>query len=450
MPLNALRRCGQISRAWIAAAALALPAVAPALAQDLPPPAPPEEFDLELPAAAAQPGGDRRVIVADESGQPQVAQVLAEVGDRLCTILPDGRLLAASARDATATDRPFVAAQPEAIVEALTTGPLHGFKSRTTRRYVYVFDASDEFCEAAGRILETMYPKLLAYCQRAGLAVHDPPVPLVVIVFRTQEQFQRYRAMPEGVVAYYSAVSNRVVMYEQSDLAEIAPDLAARRAISTIAHEGVHQVLHNIGVQQRLSRWPLWFGEGLPEFFAPTEVGKRVRWKGVGLVNDLRLHTLREHLAERTDLGQGNLLRETVEAESLDGLGYARAWALVHFLATSRREEFDRFLLDASRLEPLAEPRESNLAMFVSHFGDDLPRLETALLEHVRQQPYADPMVYQTHFVAWIRSGSQRRVLVTTAPGEIEQALSQWPGAEVLVRAYDSRDAARQAAASED
>ena len=82
-------------------------------------------------------------------------------------------------------------------------------------------------------------------------------------------------------------------------MAEIAPDLAVKQSISTIAHEGVHQVLHNIGVQQRLSRWPMWISEGLPEYFAPTQVDERIRWKGVGLVNDLRLHSLVEYLRER-------------------------------------------------------------------------------------------------------------------------------------------------------
>ena len=111
-------------------------------------------------------------------------------------------------------------------------------------------------------------------------------------MFRTQEEFEKYREVPPGLVAYYNGLSNHVVMFEQSKLAEVAPELAFKQAISTIAHEGVHQVLHNIGVQKRLSRWPVWMSEGLAEYFAPTELDRRVRWKGVGLVNDLRLHEL--------------------------------------------------------------------------------------------------------------------------------------------------------------
>src|SRR5436309_1049105 len=74
------------------------------------------------------------------------------------------------------------------------------------------------------------------------------------------------------------------------------PDLALGQAISTIAHEGVHQILHNIGVQRRMSVWPMWLSEGLAEFFAPTTVDGKLRWKGPGQVNDLRMFELEEYV----------------------------------------------------------------------------------------------------------------------------------------------------------
>jgi hypothetical protein len=105
-------------------------------------------------------------------------------------------------------------------------------------------------------------------------------------MFRTEEEFHNYAPVPQGVVAYYDQITNRVVMFEQSDLVERVPEIAVKEAISTVAHEGTHQILHNIGVQQRLSRWPMWISEGLAEYFAPTSVDQRVRWKGAGQVHD--------------------------------------------------------------------------------------------------------------------------------------------------------------------
>ena len=245
---------------------------------------------------------------------------------------------------------------------------------RTTRRYLYVYNTSEAFFKATSRILETMYPGLYNYCRRQKIKVKDPPFPLVVVMFRTQDEFEKYRKMPEGLVAYYNGLSNHVVLYEQSRLAEIAPELAFKQSISTIAHEGVHQVLHNIGVQQRLSQWPLWFSEGLAEYFAPTELGRRVRWKGVGLVNDLRLHELREYVKRNhREITNGQLTRRTVGAASLDSLGYATSWALVNYLAKHHREEFQDYLRRISQLGPLETTQPGSV--FVQFFGTDFPKI---------------------------------------------------------------------------
>ena len=119
-------------------------------------------------------------------------------------------------------------------------------------------------------------------------------VPLVVIMFRTQQEYTAYSDMPEGVVAFYNGISNAVVMYEESRLVSAWPDLALKLAISTVAHEGVHQILANIGVQQRLSRaGPCGSVKGWPSISSPNGGrGQNIRWKGVGMVNDLRMKEL--------------------------------------------------------------------------------------------------------------------------------------------------------------
>ena len=93
---------------------------------------------------------------------------------------------------------------------------------------------------------------------------HDPEIPLVVIMFNTEAQFQAYsegQRVPHGAVAYYNMVNNHIVLHEESRLFASSPELARGQLLSTIAHEGAHQILHNIGVQQRLSMWPMWLTE---------------------------------------------------------------------------------------------------------------------------------------------------------------------------------------------
>ena len=241
---------------------------------------------------------------------------------------------------------------------------------------MYVYNTSDEFYKGTSRILETMYPAIMAYFKRLKFPVHEPDVPLVAIMFHTEAEFRKFEPIPPGVLAYYSALSNHIVMHEQSRLVEVAPELAVKQSIATVAHEGIHQMLHNIGVQARLAQWPLWTAEGLAEYFAARD-GQRaaLRWKGVGMPNDLRLHELDRFLkqASRT---RGEMVEQTVEATGLSSTGYSTAWGLTHFLASHRKEKFHAYLHEVSRLGPL-EPRDERQmasrqkALFVEFFGSD-------------------------------------------------------------------------------
>ena len=130
------------------------------------------------------------------------------------------------------------------------------FKTLTTRHYVFLYDTSEEFALATSRVLEQMLPGVTGYARLQGVDVQLPEIPLVVIMFRNDDEFQQYRRMPAGIIAYYNTLTNHIVLYEESKLAGIQKELARQQTINTIAHEGVHQILHNIGFQRRLSAWP--------------------------------------------------------------------------------------------------------------------------------------------------------------------------------------------------
>ena len=303
-----------------------------------------------------------------------------------------------------------------------------------------------------------MYNPIVTYFRKQKFSVHEPATPLVVIMFRTEEEFQKYREMPPGVVAYYNAVTNHVVMYEQSKLVEVAPDLAARQSIATIAHEGIHQILHNIGIQQRLARWPLWTAEGVAEYFAPTSCDKRMRWKGVGVVNDLRMHELEQYF--KAGAGKpGDLLSKTIAAQQMGSLGYASSWALTHFLAYKYKDKYFAYLADVSKLTPFAEDGlglrrgPDNKELFVKHFGGDFATLESDLIKHLKKQPYANPFENQTHYVVMLNMPSQRTAGVTSSPAAIaeweQQTLASVPAnvraaAQFMVKPFPNRSEAEQ------
>src|SRR5262249_1668100 len=152
---------------------------------------------------------------------------------------------------------------------------------------------------ATNRILETLCPGVIEFCKNQKLDATEPEMPLVVLMFKSEEDFQNYRRMPQGIMAYYNVIDNRIALYEETELVKSQPELGMGQAISPMPHEGTHQVLHNIGVQKRLSVWPMWLAEGIAEYLAPTETGKNLRWKGAGQVNDMRMFELERYIKSR-------------------------------------------------------------------------------------------------------------------------------------------------------
>ncbi len=379
----------------------------------------PREYGIDLPPGPVSHPDDLNVLTNDQDGRPVVGKVHAGVGSHRIVLLPDGALVARHATEAPDTDRPFVATTPTELKAELQAALGEGFTTKSTRNYVYAYNCSERFAYGTSRILESMRPGIKNHVERMRIETHEPLVPLVAIMFRNEAQFQQYRRMPPGVVAYYDSLSNHIVMYEESDRLRTNPELAIQQAISTIAHEGAHQILHNIGVQARLSMWPMWLTEGLAEFFAPTTFGRNMKWKGAGQVNDLRMLELEIYIKARTGDAGGELIRDTASAARLTSTGYAAAWSMAHFLAKTRRSDFAAFVRQAAQLRPFegkhpvvspgVVPR--NLALFETHFGNDLPDLENRLVAHLKKQPYSDPFAEFPHYVATLAVREGRRVV---------------------------------------
>jgi hypothetical protein len=94
----------------------------------------------------------------------------------------------------------------------------------------------------------------------------------------------------------------------------------------------------------------------------------------------------------------GETFAVTVEAPRLTSTGYASAWSLTHFLAKQRREQFNQYVNEVSRLGPLEGHRsadggriKSNRELFTKHFGEDFGTLEQQIVKHLNGLPYKRP-----------------------------------------------------------
>ncbi len=318
---------------------------------------------------------------------------------------------------------------------------LEGFKAIRSRRFLYVYNTSETFIRTTRTILETMYPAIRKYFSRSSIDVHEPEFPLVILAFATENEYQEFRRMPRGVVAYYDTLSNHVALYERSSLSSNAPEIAIKNAISTIAHEGAHQVLHNIGVQQRMSRWPLWLSEGIAEFFAPTSVDRGAKWQGLGATNELRMHEIDSDWKQRRPSGNGQNLHKIVAATELSSLEYAYSWGLIHTLSKRRQKELFACVRKCSEFRPMdglpssgPEVAEQSVPspeeVFTTHFGDDFSGLEREMIRHLTSLNYVDPVANQTHYIV-IAAG---RVYMTTSPERVQEIRKQMIIGNIQVR----------------
>ena len=376
-------------------------------------------YGFDIPPGIVSPPQFPRVTTLDEQGRAVVATVQINVGQYHLVMLPDGELVARSFDKAAATERPFTPATVEQLEADLKKGPLAGFKSLSTRHYLFLYNTSQMFARDTSRILEQMLPGAVGYARLRGIEVHEPEIPLVVLMFQNDDQFQQYRRTPAGIIAYYHTLTNKVVLYEESKLAGLKAELARQQTINTIAHEGVHQILHNIGFQRRLSAWPMWITEGMAEFMAPTSLGERNRWKGVGQVNDLRMYELENFLKSLAgEELNGDWIGKTVTAARLTSTGYASAWALTHYLAKTRKAQFNAYLQQLNKLGPLEGGYEvsadgtvpKHLELFKQTFQTELPLLEQRLAAYLKKLPYKDPFAEWPHFAVLIAHHNGTRV----------------------------------------
>lgn len=381
----------------------------------------------------------RRFRVHDALGRAVVAREYA--GDPPSVVLlPDGQLGWLNRLDPT--DQPFEVEPAQALADRLLAESFPGFESIVSTHYVVLYECRRAFAEASVDLLESLYLGLTAKLREKGLAIHDAEFPLVAVIYRDEARFHDETKVAPDIQAFYNVVTNRVVMFESRPQDQDAPDMAARRRPQTVAHEGTHQVLQNIGLHPRLSHWPPWLIEGLAEYFAPTTIDRNGHWDGANKVNPFHLATIRDlqdpladQLQERgraiPQIGRGPgqpIIEPLVMRENLSPTDYALAWALTHYLANKRFDRLIRYLTDLSTRPLLQEcPPADHLVDFQAYFGDDLDRLDRSLLKYLAGFKNIEGLAYYAVlFEQPFPNGIVRRAaLVSQSPAMIRQWVEQ-------------------------
>lgn len=263
------------------------------------------------------------------------------------------------------------------------------FEITTTPHFVVVHPHGQ--WRAWGDRLESLYRSFTHYMSVRGMRMSEPRMPLVAVVFRTQEDYYRHAAsggnpLPSGVLGHYEPDSNRVYLFdiEQRDG---NPDWSENAA--TIIHEATHQTANNVGVHSRFAEQPRWLIEGLAMMFEARGV-----WDNASLqqqkdrLNAARLKDFRDSAKNRPADWMTLLVGSDLPFQYYPGMAYAEAWMLTFYLCETRPQEYSAYLARVAARPAFSKytPRE-RLADFTAVFGKDMKQLSAQLQHYVDELP---------------------------------------------------------------
>lgn len=162
-----------------------------------------------------------------------------------------------------------------------------------------------------------------------GRDYFDPSVPVTIIVFRDNSAYRPFKPLslehPEDVAGYFQADTDM-------DYITICLDQEDRRNPYSI---GLHEYLHLL-VKNKLRGAPLWFKEGLAEYYSTADVSKDNKIT-LGRPIKSRIFTLRDHeLLPLQKLLTVDYYSPYYVERDKRGLFYAESWALVHYLLSGK------------------------------------------------------------------------------------------------------------------
>ena len=254
-----------------------------------------------------------------------------------------------------------------------------------TKHFVVVHPFGDR--EIWAPPFEVLYERFRAYFEKHGLALREPEFPLVALVLRSRNEFDRYMNhnanYNRNVMGIYIIQSNRMATYDpKARLRTTERDKLWLFEYRTLIHELAHQAAFNTGVHNRFSPPARWVGEGLAMMFETQGINDSlVHTKQRDRVNQMRLQDLKQFYAKGQIDGKLQLLiTDDRLFETEPTVANALAWGLTFYLSETFPDRYFEYLKkDASRknFQPYLSPER--LADFVNFFGTDLRRVESDL-----------------------------------------------------------------------
>lgn len=277
-----------------------------------------------------------------------------------------------------------------------------GFLRHETAHFIVLSDADIEWVRTRTALMERTRHQFYRVAARLGIPVVPHKHKLLCILIDSYEKYAEFALAQDNldapwIAGYYSLPHNRVVFYNDLNGPAFAPALGRARqdrrlkrtgstlaaeddrargiekqaldfSASKTAHETVHLLSFNSGLQNATKTYPIWLSEGLATCFEAIPASGAFGPEGMALSRQAALETLASTgrlmpLERLVTLG-------SVPAEEPDAIEqiYAQGHALFTHLYQRRRDALATYIQafgDATR----APTPEEQLALFESCFG---------------------------------------------------------------------------------
>jgi hypothetical protein len=326
------------------------------------------------------------------AGKPIDGQPLKWDDQSMSLLGRDGALYEfkpADAKNAKRYGKGFVGYNSQELQAKLRDEFDRSFEITTTPHFVVVHPHGE--WRAWGDRLESLYRTFMHYMSVRGMRMHEPPTPLVAIVFRTKEDYQRHSAsigtpVPPGYLGHYDSESNRVFLF---DIEEKDGDPDWSENADTIIHEATHQTAFNVGIHSRFGEQPKWLKEGLAMMFEARGV-----WDNASIqqqearINRGRLADFKTGAKSRRPDWMTMLVASDKLFQYDPGEAYAEAWVLTFFLCETRPQEYSNYLARVAARPAFSKySAQERLGDFMAAFGKDLALLSAQLDRYINELP---------------------------------------------------------------
>lgn len=319
-----------------------------------------------------------------------VGKVIAVDNETMVLLRRNGRMTMIPLEDVAAARtvaKGFTAQKSDEIRQQLQREFGNKYQVSITDHFVVVHPPGDSNIWAAP--FEKLYVRYQNYFISRGFNLDEPQFPMVAVVLRTREEFDRflenYHEVNENVLGYYSPRSNRIISYDQTG--GQAKDEDWFFTVDTIVHEATHQTAFNTGLHTRFAPNPRWISEGLATMFEAPGVqnsmyySKRKDRVNYGRLENLRTMYEKDYVSEKmiaSMIGSDEIFRAD------PGAAYALAWGLTFYLAEKEPEKYAAFLrADGLREDFHTYESRDRLVNFIKKFGkiSELhPRMERFIM----------------------------------------------------------------------